>query len=250
MKRHILFVASIILIASLVLVGCGGAKSTAYRIATNAEFAPFEYVDENTKEVVGFDMDLIKAVAANQNLEIEIVNTGWDSLLAGMAQCQYDAAISAITILESRQKDMLFSDPYINAGQIVVVRTDNTTIKSKDDLAGKVVGAQLGTTGAEEIGKIPNTTLKTYDSYEFAFLDLSNGQIDAVVVDFPVAYGYVARNSDTIMTVGEPFTSEFYGIAVCKQNTELLAKINAGLKALEADGTIKALNDKWLAGNQ
>lgn len=248
MKRSTLIVVSLLVIASLVLAGCGSTKGEKVTIATNAEFAPFEYVDETSKEMVGFDIDLIKAVAEKANIEIEIQNTGFDAMLAGVSQCQYDAAIAAITITEDRQKEMTFSDPYINAGQVVVIKIGNEEITGKDSLIGKTVGAQIGTTGAEEVKNLGDVTLKTYDTYEFAMLDLINGQIDAVVVDYPTALGFIGKNSDKIQTIGDVFTNESYGIAVCNTNKDLLAKLNAGLKAAIEDGTVASLEQKWLAG--
>ena len=157
----------------------------------------------------------------------------------------YDAAISSITITEDRKKDMLFSDPYFQAGQIITVQKSNTTITDKDTLTGKV-GAQLGTTGAMEVQKIAGATLKTYDDIGLAFQDLMNGQIAAVVCDNPVAMGYVGKNPDKLKIVGGVFTDENYGIAVAKGKTDLLAKINAGIAAIKSEGLIEQLSTKWL----
>jgi polar amino acid transport system substrate-binding protein len=227
-----------------ILPGCGQEKA-AYRIATDATWPPFESVNEQTMAIEGFDIDLMTAIADKENLDIEFVNVAFDPLLAGVAQCTYDAAISSITILPERAESMLFSDPYFEAGQIVTVRKDNTDIASKDDLGGKEVGAQIGTTGSFEVQKIAGATLKTYDDIGLAFQDLMNGQIDAVVADNPLALLYVSENSSKLKTVGEVFTDEFYGIAVCKTNTELLAKINDGLAKVKAEGLIQELVDKW-----
>jgi len=187
------------------------------------------------------------AIAEKEGLDIEFVNVAWDPLLAGIAQCQYDAAISAMTITEERKKQFLFSDPYFAAGQIVTVRKDNTDITGKDDLGGKVVGAQIGTTGSFEVEKIEGATLKTYDDIGLAYQDLINGQIDAIVADNPLALGYVGENPDKLKAVGEVFTEENYGIAVCKTKEDLLAKINAGLKAVKEEGLIEKLVEKWLS---
>jgi polar amino acid transport system substrate-binding protein len=214
-------------------------------VATDATWAPFESVNEQTKQVEGFDIDLMNAIAAKEGLKIQFKNVGFDPLLAGMAQGTYDAAISSITITADRAAQMSFSDPYFNAGQVVVVRKDNTTITSKDNLGGKKVGAQLGTTGAIEVGKITGATLKTYDDIGLAYQDLMNGQIDAVVADNPVALLYVSQNSAKLKTAGSTFTSEFYGIAVNKNKSDLLAKINAGLAAVKAEGLIDQLTLKW-----
>ncbi|UCB42737.1 MAG: basic amino acid ABC transporter substrate-binding protein [Dehalococcoidales bacterium] len=248
MKRYLLLVLVGVIILSLVISGCDN-KTTVIRIATDATWPPFEYVDEDTKDIVGFDIDLINAIAEKEGLEIEIINVAWDPLLAGMAQCTYDAAISAMTITEERAEQFLFSDPYFFAGQIITVQIDNTDINSKYDLSGKVVGAQIGTTGAIEVEKIGGATLRTYDDIGLAMQDLMNGQIDAVVADNPLALSYVGENPDELKTVGDVFTDENYGIAICKDNTELQAQINSGLEAVMEEGLIDDLVEEWLVGD-
>jgi polar amino acid transport system substrate-binding protein len=222
------------------------ADATIVRVATDATFAPFDTIDENTKELAGFDIDLMNAIAAKANLKIEWTNTGFDALETGIGQCQYDAVISAMTITDARKNVMLFSDPYTKAGQILTVRIDEANIKTKDDLGGHKVGAQLGTTGAIEAEKIDGAELKTYDSYDLAFVDLMNGQIDGVIVDNPTAIVFVQQYSDKLKTTGDVFTDEAYGIGVCKTMPELVDKINAGLAEVVKDGTMDQLNAKWL----
>jgi len=216
-------------------------------VATDATWPPFEYVDETSKEIVGFDIDLMKAIAQEVGLEVEFVNVAWDPLLAGMAAGQYDAAISSMTITEERKKQFDFSDPYYNAGQLIVVRAEQTGIEKPADLAGHVCGAQIGTTGAMEIEKITGATLKTYDTIDLAYMDLVNGQIDAVVADNPLAIGYVNLHKPKLKAVGKPFTEEYYGIAVRKGAPEILERINKGLKIVLGRGIIKQLEDKWLS---
>lgn len=269
MKNKLFIVLGILVVFSMVLSACapkaaetpaypaptsGAAASTAYptvellkiRVATDATWPPFEIVDEATKEIVGYDIDLFNAIAEKANLEIEFINTPFDSVLSGMGTCQFDAAISAMTITDERKQSFDFSDPYINAGQVVVVQFASD-ITSKDGLVGKVVGAQLGTTGEIEAKAIANTTVKPYDTVDLAFLDLANGQIDAVIADYPTALGFVGKSPDKIKAVGEVFTDESYGIAVCKGNTELVTRINEALKQLVEEGKLVELEKKWLA---
>jgi polar amino acid transport system substrate-binding protein len=246
MKRLFLSVFLIGVLLIIILPGCGQETLKIY-IATDATWPPFEYVDEQTMDIVGFDIDLIKAIADEAGLDIEIINVGWDPLLAGMAQCQYDAAISAMTITDERKEVMLFSNPYFEAGQLVTVQFGNTDIASKEDLGGKTVGAQIGTTGSFEVEKIAGATLKTYDDIGLAMQDLMNGQIDAVIADNPLAMGYANANPDKLKTVGAVFTSEYYGIAVCKTKPEILERINEGLAKVKAEGVIDELILKWLA---
>lgn len=219
-----------------------------YRIATDATYPPFETVDETTKEPIGFDIDLFNAVAEEAGIQFEFVNVNFDALLAGMAQCQYDAAISAVTITEDRQKSFNFSDSYINAGQVVTINKETTDINGVADLKGKRIGVQIGTTGAIEAEKIEGAEVKTYDTVDLAFSDLANRQVDAVVADYPTSLAFVQGNPDKIVTTGDVFTAEEYGMPVCKTNTELLAKINEGLAGVKAKGLIAELEKKWLSG--
>jgi polar amino acid transport system substrate-binding protein len=251
MKRLTLQLFVLLSLASLVLAACGGGGQAKVSVATDATWPPFESVDEASKEMVGFDIDLMNAIAKEAGFEVEYSNVPWDSLLAGMAQCQYDASISAMTITPERAEQFAFSDAYFAAGQVVSVRADNTDITGKDSLAaGKTIGVQLGTTGDIEAQKIAGATVKNYDDIGFAFQDLMNGQIDAVIADNPLALGYVGQNTDKLKTVGEVFTDEFYGIAVCKDKTELVAQINKCLAAVKSKGLIDELTTKWISAGQ
>ncbi len=252
MKGKFWTLVSLFVAISMVLTACApaatptpAARKLKITVATDATWPPFEYVDEETKEIVGFDIELMNAIAKSADFEVEFINVGWDPLLAGMATGQYYAAISAMTITEERKKSWDFSDPYYNAGQLIGVQIDNETIKGPADLSGKVVGAQIGTTGAMEVEKIAGATLKTYDEIPQAMLDLINGQIDAVVADNPLVAGYVGKYPTKIKSVGEPFTEEYYGIAVKKGAPEVLEAINKGLKAVMDQGLIAQLDAKW-----
>jgi polar amino acid transport system substrate-binding protein len=249
MNRKIVYTVFALALISILIVSCTPQPEVVkVRIATDATWPPFEYVDEDSREIVGFDIDLMNAIAEKENLDIEYINVGWDPLLAGVAGCQYDGAISAMTITEERKEQFLFSDPYLNAGQIIAVRSDDNRINSLSDLEGLVAGAQIGTTGAIEIENHGGITLRPYDTVDLAYLDLINGQIDAVVADYPTAVEFVNSFDGSLKTTGDVFTDEFYGIAVCKNNTELVEKLNRGLAAVQEEGVIEELEQKWLTG--
>jgi polar amino acid transport system substrate-binding protein len=248
MKKLALLSFVLCVVITVLAMACAPAPAiqTKLTVACDATWPPFEIINEQTKELDGFGPELIRAIAVKAGLDIELVNVGFDSVLAGVSQCQYDMAVSSITITDARKKTILFSDPYYLAGQIVTVRKDNDSITSKDDLAGKTIGGQIGTTGIIEANKIPGARVKTFDEVGFAFQDLINGQLDAVIADYPVAKGYVLKNKNALKNVGQIFTDEYYGIAICKKNAYLVPKINAALKELKDEGFLDRLDQKWV----
>jgi len=171
MKRSTIILLVSVLLLGLFMAACK-PKATGIVVATDATFPPFENMDETTKQPVGFDIDLMNAIAAKNGWTITWVNTPFDSVLTGVASCQYDLAIAAISITEDRKANMDFSNPYYNSGQIIVAQADNTTIKSLNDLVGLRVAAQAGTTGEGEAQKISNVVYKAFPSYALAFQDL------------------------------------------------------------------------------
>jgi polar amino acid transport system substrate-binding protein len=252
MKRKLTLVISVVVLLSMMLSACQPGQSapgqpTTVRVATEAAYPPFEMVDEETRELIGFDIELMNLIAEKANLDVQYQNTPFDSVLAGIATCQFDAAISAITITAERAQNMSFSNPYINAGQIITVQINNTDITSPADLVGKSIGVQLSTTGHIEAEKIEGAIIRPYDTVDLAFLDLANGQVEAVIADYPTTLVYVNRFSDQMKITGEVFTDESYGIAVCKDNPALLDSINRALEEIRNEGTLAELEQKWLA---
>jgi polar amino acid transport system substrate-binding protein len=245
MKRCLCFALTGLLLASTVFISCSQTPGKI-RVATDATYPPFTYIDEHTGQLVGFDINLMNLIAEKENLEVEFVKVNFEPLLEGMALGIYDAAISAISITEARQKDMLFSEPYFVTGHVITVFIENNTITGKDSLVGKVVGAETGSTSAADVSEMEGVTAKYYVDLRVAFDDLMNNKIDAVVSDKTIASVYVTNYPDKLKIIGEPFTQENYGIAVAKNKPELLQKINAGLNALKAEGMIEQLTQKWL----
>jgi len=236
------------------LAGCAAPVSTAKKfvIASDASWPPMESVDAN-KNIVGFDIDLINAIAKDQKFEVEIKNTAWDGIFAGLEGGAYDAILSSVTITDDRKKTYDFSEPYFDANQAIVTRTDDNTIKSEQDLAGKTVGAQIGTTGAIYIGdKLKEATLKQYDTPDLAMMDLLNKNIDAVVVDTPVAANYALQAEQfkgKLSMAAQIVTDERYGLTVQKGDPKkLLALFNAGLKNVKASGEYDRIYQKWISG--
>jgi polar amino acid transport system substrate-binding protein len=254
MKTSIVKIVAILFVAVFILAACGPAApaaeveapaGTVYRIASDATWPPFEMVDETSKDLVGFDIDLIAAVAEEAGFQYEVINISWDALLAGVSQCQYDGAISSISITDERKESMAFSDPYATAGQIITVGINETEIKGLDTLVGKRIGVQMGTTGDFAAQDVEGAQIISYDTVDLAFQDLMNGQVDAVIADLAPSANFVLLNADKIKLVGEQFTDEALGIAVCKTNPEFLALVNQGLAGIQANGKLDELKAKW-----
>ena len=251
MKNRGIIIALVVIVGfvALSLGGCQRAAEevTAFTCATDATWPPMEMVNEN-KDIVGFDIDFFNAVAEEAGFKVEFKSTAWDGIFAGIAAGKYDAIISSVTITDERKKTMSFSDPYINAGQVLIVPKESDAVMIAD-LAGESVGAQIGTTGAREIGKSEGVELKSYDEIGLAFEDMAVGRIAGVVCDTPVAAQYAlqqAEYKEKFKIVGDVLTTEYYGIVVQKGNQELLGLINKGIKAVQEKGIDKQLEDKWL----
>ena len=249
MKRTISLVSITLAVVVLLLAACAPAvPARKYSVAIDASYPPFDVLNTKTGQPEGYSVDLMNAVAAKTGLQIEWVNVSFQKLLDGVASCQYDLACSSISITEERKKVMLFSDPIISSGQVVVVRSDNNNIRSKDDLKGKIVGTQAASTSAIEAQKLSPAELKTYNEINIVFVNLMDSKCDAVVCDREVSQYYVNQNQGKMKIVGTTFTDERDGIAVCKKNDFLLPKINAALKSLKEDGTVDKIKNKWLSG--
>ncbi|MDC7232661.1 MAG: transporter substrate-binding domain-containing protein, partial [Spirochaetales bacterium] len=178
--KKILFLSLILIMSASVLFLTGCSKKTesnVITIASDATWPPMEFLNEN-KEIIGFDVDLIKAAAKAGGFEVNVVNTAWDGIFAGLANGNYDAVMSSVTITDERKASMDFSVPYINAGQVLIVAKDSTGMTTLADMAGKKVGAQIGTTGAIAITEAGDIELKTYDELGLAIEDLANGNIE------------------------------------------------------------------------
>ncbi len=248
-NRWLLVVAVLALVAGILFVaGCKKKEVSKIVIATDATWPPMEMVNE-AKEIVGFDIDLMNAAAKAGGFAVEFKNTAWDGIFAGLEAGEYDAVMSSVTITDERKQTMDFSVPYINAGQIMVVRKELQGVDKLDQLKGKSVGAQIGTTGAFAIEKVSGVTLKTYDEIGLAFEDLANGRIEAVVCDTPVAAQFALQNENykgKLKIVGKAFTEEYYGVAVKKGNTKALDLINKGLNKVLKTAAYEKIYAAWL----
>jgi len=225
------------------------AAARVYVVGTDAAYAPFESQNEKG-EIVGFDIDVVKAAAQKAGIEVRFVNTPWEGIFNALKQGDRDLLVSSITITEERKQSMDFTAPYFDAHQLIAVRADSK-VQAFADLKALKVGVQTGTTGDETVSKLQGKTsgnIKRFESTPLALSELETGGIDAVVADNGVVVNYVKNNAGKkFRTVNDPaFVPEQYGIAVKKGNAELLAKLNQGLAAIKADGSYDRLYATYL----
>ena len=237
-----LFAFAAVLVLSLSL----SVRAGEVIVGTNAEFPPFELTDDNNN-IIGFDIDVVKAVGRAAGLDVRMHNQDFDTLVEGLESGKLHAVISGMTITEARRLKVDFSDPYYDAAQVIVIRDNAPAFTAIEELKGKRVGAQLGTTGAlmveEALGK-DNDNLKQFTKYNEVFAELRLRRLDAVVVDLPVAQAYL-KKVPGLKISSEPMSQEQYGIAVKKGNAELLAKINEGLAKIRESGEFDEISAKW-----
>ncbi|HOB82066.1 MAG TPA: basic amino acid ABC transporter substrate-binding protein [Peptococcaceae bacterium] len=227
----------------------GAAEETVYKVGTEPTFQPFEYKDLETDEIVGFDIDLIKAIAEEGGFKVEIQSLGFDALIPAVQSGTIDIVASGMTIDEERSKQVDFTQPYINAGLALAVAKSNETIKSEEDLEGATVAVQIGTTGAMKANELKEQGIVekvlTYDTIDVLMAELTKGTVDAVINDAAVTESFIKSGHDDIKIVGEQMNTEQYGFAVAKGNTELLQRLNDGLQKVMASGKYEQLLAKY-----
>ena len=213
-------------------------------MATNAEFPPYEYHDGDA--IVGIDAEIAKAIADELGMELEIEDIAFDSIIPEIVSGKADMGLAGMTVTEDRMQSVDFSDTYAKASQKIIV-TEDSEIASPDDLKGVIVGVQLGTTGDIYVSDLEadGTTVECYNKGFEAVQALSQGKIDAVVIDGEPAKTFVAE-TEGLKILEESFTDEEYAIAVKKGNTELLEKINGALKTLKDNGTLDEIVAKYI----
>ena len=228
------------------------AKEPAVVVAHDATWPPMEFLDEN-RNIIGYSADYIDAVAKEAGFAVVHKNVAWDGIFAGLAGKKYNVIASSVTITEERRKIMDFSTPYYTVRQAVILPKDSTA-KSMDDLKGKTLGAQIGTTGYMAIARFTGVDSKTYDEIGLAMEALMSGRIDGAVCDDPVATNYILTNKNYAGKLKVAFiipteTPEYYGFAVPKGETALLERLNQGIAAVKSKGIEEQLRKKWMGDN-
>ena len=269
MKKLSIAMLSMVLAGSMLLTACGGGNTQAtedtgsdtqqsetaenteggvLRMATNATFPPYEYYEGD--EVVGIDPEIAAAIAEKLGMTLEINDMDFDPAIAAAQTGQADIVMEGLTVTDDRKEKINFTDSYATGVQVVIVPEDSD-IQSVDDLEGKLIGVQQGTTGdlycsdTPENGGFGEENVQKFTSGPVAVEALKNGQIDCVVIDNEPAKNYVAQN-EGLKILDTEYVTEEYAIGISKDNPELLEQINAALQELRDDGTIQSIIDKYI----
>lgn len=242
MKKFLAVVMVMACTMGLVACGAKGSGDSTLVMATNAEFPPYEYYEGD--QVVGIDAEMAAAVAEELGMELKIEDMAFDSIIAAVQSGKADIGVAGMTVNEDRLKNVNFSTPYTQAAQVIIVK-DGSAVTTPDDLTGKKIGVQLGTTGDIYAGDIADASIERYNKGFEAVQALLQDKIDAVIIDREPAKVFVSQNEGLVL-VDEEFTVEDYAIAVSKDNEELLTKINDALAKLEESGKLQEIKDKYI----
>lgn len=278
-RKHVLLITLVVLVLALVPVvaGCGDdfeeqvtddfimsieqspnietpetLKDGILQGGSDTSFPPMEFSDEEGG-YIGFDVDLCTAIAHKMGLKLQVVSTAWDGIIPALTGDRFDIIMSAMSITEERLQQINFTDPYL-PGILAISAPIDAPVKEAAELAGKVVGVQVDTTGQFAVEEVEGVKeIKKYGTILEAFQDLAAGRVEAVVNDEPVNAYIIATNEDykaKFANTGGIVTVNDYGYAVKKENTDLLAAMNAALKELRDEGVYQKICDKWgLTGN-
>jgi len=256
MKKGLRFISLGLLLASvsILLFACGtdtkdsgsskdgDSGKRVLKVGTDATYAPMEYMDEKG-EIVGIDIDIVKAIAEAAGFEVEFKNYGWEPLFPALTGGEVDFAVSSITITDERKESYDFSDPYFIANQLILVPEDSK-VTNFEDLKDKRVSVQINTTGhivtKELLGETSSKIVAT-ESMPLAISEMINGNADAAIGDNAVIIDYQANNPKVkVKTIeDDSFEKEYYGLMVKKGNSEILDMLNEGIKKIKEDGKLK-----------
>ena len=218
-------------------------KEGTLTMATNAQFPPYEYYDG--QEIIGIDADIAKAIADKMGLELKIEDMEFDSIITAVSTGKADLGLAGMTVDPDRQKNVDFSDPYATGVQVIIVKEDSTIAKP-DDLKGKKIGVQLSTTGdiyaTNDFGK---DSVVQYNKGSDAVMALTQGQVDAVIIDNEPAKSFVEANKG-LKILDTKYATENYAACIAKDNTGLTKAVNKALAELKADGTLQKIVDKYI----
>ncbi|WP_166264007.1 transporter substrate-binding domain-containing protein [Marinobacter caseinilyticus] len=217
------------------------------RVVTDPSFVPFEMMDQKTGEMIGFDMEIIAEVAKRAGFEYDLNTMDFNGIIPALQTGNVDIAIAGITITEEREQIVDFSDPYYDSGLRILTRVGDDSIKELKDLEGKKIGTKIGSTSYDFLTKnlAKNDGVTPYPGSADMYMALMSGSVDAVFYDAPNV-GYFARTKGEgrVTTIGKLYEGQQYGIAL-KDGSEWVDDVNKALAEIKADGTYKAIYEKW-----
>ncbi len=249
MKKILALILAVLMVVSLAACGTTTTdtetQKTQLVMGTNAAFPPYEYYDEDGQTIIGIDAEIAKAVADKLDMELTIKDMEFDSLLTAVQSGAVDIVFAGLTVTDERKESVDFSITYATGIQVIIVK-DGSAIASVDDLAGKTIGVQAGTTGdiycTDEFGQ---DNVKQFSNGALAVAALQNDQVDCVVIDNEPAKAFVAAN-DGLKILETEYAVEDYAAAISKDNADLTEKVNAAMEELKADGTIDGILAKYI----
>lgn len=253
-RKSILLVMALVLVLAFALSACGGQKGDVLRVGVDDSYPPMEYKDQDGKTTIGFDVDVAKELAKRLGKkDVQFVSNDWTGIFDALEADKFDAIISSVSINEDRQKNHSLTKPYIANKLVMVTKKGGVVIKSPDELKGKKVGVQAGTTSEDfcrdliKNAKLEDNNLKTYPLVTQPFMDLDAGRLDAILVDVVVAKYYIANNKEKYEISWESPDAEPMALCFKKKDAELRDKANKILDDMQADGTMATISTKWFS---
>jgi polar amino acid transport system substrate-binding protein len=241
------YVLLVVLLVILSLNNFVYAKKQKLVVGSNFAFAPLNFYNEK-REKVGYDIDVINAIAKVINYDVQFESIPWDGLLPALISKKIDIVVSSMSITAERQKKVNFSDPYYTSSTLIVVNKNNKDIKDFSDLENKTIGVNIGTTQAKYVEEnLKNPKIVYSNNPEELTLHLVSGKVDAILQDKPILEWFIKNDkTKSAKIVGTPIMdNDNYGIAIRKGDKELLNKINSALKTIKENGVLDSIYKKW-----
>lgn len=211
-------------------------------MGTNATFPPYEYYEGD--EIVGIDVEIAQAIGEKLGMEVTVEDMEFDALIPALASNKVDIVAAGMTVTPERQESVNFTDTYATAAQVIIIK-QGSDIASSEDLNGKILGVQMGTTGDSLASEIEGAQVERFNKYFEAIQSVLQGKIDAVIIDSAPAKAF-AEKDENLVILDEALSSEDYAMAINKDNTELLDKVNAAIAELDEEGTLDEIVNKYI----
>lgn len=260
MKKRLLLGLSLMISATMLIAGCSGSEDKGasdagvkvaedkFVVGLDDSFPPMGFRDESG-EIVGFDIDLAKAAAEEMGMEVEFKSVDWDGVLLSLKKGDIDVIWNGLTVTEERKAEINFTEPYLANRQIIVVKSDSD-VKSKEDLSGKVLGLQLGSSSEKALASDSEfsdslSEVTKYANNTEALMDLSAGRVDAVLVDEIVGRYYMSKKEGEFKVLSGDLGEEDYAVGVRKEDEEFLKKLNEALNKVKSSEKGSAISDEW-----